>query len=704
MGLISGLGRRPHLTARHVLGSFKSRCSCGTRTQPPQVFCSNCAPLHSPSISSSQNSADQTTILKMSSSIAVFALLLSMFVAIAAENADLAVLMDLKASLDPTGCSLSSWTIDADPCSGKFEGIACDEHGRVANISLQGKGLSGKISPAVGKLRSLSGLFLHYNRLSGEIPLEIASLVDLTDLYLNVNSLSGELPAEIGNMAGLQVLQLGYNGLSGSIPSQIGRLNRLNVLAIQSNHLAGAIPASIGYLPELTRLDLSGNQLFGSIPSKLALLPRLKSLDLRNNTLSGKVPNGLKRLGGGFHYKNNKGLCGEGFSSLDLCKEEPYASLPRTEIPQSAAIKSNGSNSTTSSYSFSSSPLMIVAIAIGSTIILAILTAFACYRRRKQKIGSSLEVSDGKQSTELIVEAKTPSTAVGRRSWDSSKTSKFNLEEIESATQHFSDANLLGRSCFASTYRGFLRDGSSVAVKRINRSSCRAEEAEFFDSLKLLTSLSHENLVSLNGFCCSTDRGECFLVFDYAPNGNLSQYLETKGKVSNPRVLTWPERVAIVNGVARGLEYLHSKAGMIHQNLSTDKILLGERCKALISGACVQRLLADDVVYSSQKASAAMGYLAPEYATAGRFSEKSDVYAFGVIVLQILTGKSMANPMRPFADPCKLEDLVDPRLELKYPRSEAAKLVAMALACTSEAPSLRPGMAMVVQDLGKLAG
>ena len=119
-------------------------------------------------------------------------------------NPELTALMDMKAALDPQNQYLSSWTINGNPCDGSFEGVACNERGQVANISLQGKGLSGKLSPAIEGLKHLSGLYLHYNSLYGEVPREIANLTELSELYLNMNNLSGEIPPEIGNMAGLQ--------------------------------------------------------------------------------------------------------------------------------------------------------------------------------------------------------------------------------------------------------------------------------------------------------------------------------------------------------------------------------------------------------------------------------------------------------------------------------------------------------------------
>lgn len=119
-------------------------------------------------------------------------------------NGELTALLAIKSSLDPDGHFLASWSANGDHCGGSFEGVACNRHGMVANISLQGKGLTGRLSPAVSQLSSLSGLYLHYNSISGGIPKEISELTELSDLYLNVNNLSGGIPVEIGSMVSLQ--------------------------------------------------------------------------------------------------------------------------------------------------------------------------------------------------------------------------------------------------------------------------------------------------------------------------------------------------------------------------------------------------------------------------------------------------------------------------------------------------------------------
>lgn len=524
------------------------------------------------------------------------------------------------------------------------------------------------------------------------------------------------------------VLQLGYNQLTGSIPPQLGNLNKLAVLALQSNQLTGAIPATLGDLTRLTRLDLSFNRLFGSIPSKIAEAPLLEVFDVRNNTLSGSVPAGLKRLNGGFQYVNNRELCGVDFSLLDLCtssenglnpsKPEPFGpdgTIKRGQVPQSV------NPDTTRSSKASSGVLIvgIVAVVIGAAF--CGIFAFSYYRRQKQKIGSSLEVSDSRLSTdhyqqkEACRRSASPLISIEySNGWDPLSSGgcgssgevgdsfRFNLEEVECATQYFCEVNLLGKSGFAATYKGMLRDGSVVAVKSLNKTSCKQEESDFLRGLKTLTILRHENLVGLRGFCCSRGRGECFLVYDFMVNGSLSRYLDVKDG-SGASVLDWPTRVSIIRGIAKGIEYLHSKKSnkpsLVHQNISAEKILLDHHFIPRLSVPGLHKLLADDVVFSTLKASAAMGYLAPEYANTGRFTEKSDVFAFGIVVLQVITGRRAVSQLKVGTAVSDLEGLVDLNLDGVFSRTEAAKLAAVAVHCTNEAPSQRPTMEAVVQQL-----
>ncbi|CAK7355771.1 unnamed protein product [Dovyalis caffra] len=654
---------------------------------------------------------------------------------VSGNKTELEALMELKSALDPTNKYLQSWTGDGDPCGGLFEGVACNEHGKVANISLQGKGLSGTVSPAVAELKSLSGLYLHYNSLSGEIPKEIANLTELSDLYLNVNHLSGSIPPEIGSMASLQVLELCCNQLAGNIPTVLGSLKKLSVLALQHNRLTDQIPASLGTLEMLKRLDISFNHLSGTIPQGIATIPRLEVLDVRNNSLSGAVPSALKRLNGGFQFENNQGLCGTEFPLLRACSAfdnmninqvgplGPIANNTAKKVfPQSAILQAH-CNRTRCSNSSKLPQAAIIAGVITATVTLTVagfLIIFR-YRRKKQKIGNTSDFSDGRLSTDRAKEfhraGASPLVSLEySNGWDPLGDSRngiefsgehlnifrFNLEEIESATQCFSEVNVLGRSSFSTVYKGILRDGSLVAVRSINVTSCKPEEAEFVKGLELLTSLRHDNLTRLRGFCCSMGRGECFLVYDFAPKGDLSRYLDLED--GNNQVLDWSTRVSIINGIAKGIRYLHSseenRPAIIHRRISVEKVLLDQQYHPLIADSGLAKLLADDIVFSTIKISAAMGYLAPEYVTTGLFTEKSDIYAFGVIILQILSGKQMlSNSMRLAAECCRYGDFIDTSLQGNFSESEAAKLAKIALACTDELPDRRPTMKEVIEEL-----
>ncbi|XP_057952761.1 probable leucine-rich repeat receptor-like protein kinase At5g63930 [Malania oleifera] len=640
-------------------------------------------------------------------------------------NAELKALMAVKAALDPHNTLLTSWNADGDPCNGSFEGIACNEKGQVANISLQGKKLSGMIPASIAELKHLTSLYLHYNFLTGKIPGEISTLTELQDLYLNVNKLSGNIPSEIGNMSNLQVLQLCCNQFTDSIPAQLGFLKNLVVLTLQSNRLTGAIPGSLGDLKNLMWLDLSFNYLSGSIPTKLAEASKLDVLDIRNNNLAGSVPPALKRLDDRFFFENNSRLCGEsGDWLMPLRACNASTGQPTRSIPEPVDLKLPCNQTHCSDLQRARSPVIIVCAALLGVALSAIgLVIISLYRRKKQKLGSSFHSFDPFNincSTDKGKEVcmKHGSSLVSleySNGWDplgdgcnlgfskeDLQSFSFNLEEVEAATQYFSEVNFLGKSHFSATYKGILRDGSVVAVKRINKTSCKSEKCEFLNGLDILVSLKHENLVNLRGFCFSKGRGECFLIYDFVPNGNISSYLDAKD--GDRKMFEWSTRVSIINGIAKGIEYLHAckvnKPALVHQNISAEKVLIDQQFNPLISDSGLHKLLTNDNIFSALKTSAAMGYLAPEYMNTGRFTEKSDVYAFGMLVLQVLSGRQKLNgSIRQDAELCRFQDFIDPNLHGEFSEHEAAKLAKIAVICTEISPTQRPSMEAVIQEL-----
>ncbi|GER30525.1 leucine rich repeat receptor kinase [Striga asiatica] len=565
----------------------------------------------------------------------------------AAGNTELRALMEIKSSLDPAN-------------NGSFVGVACNEHRKLVNISLQGKGLAEKLTPA------------------------------LTDLYLNFNNLTGAIPPEIGKMASLQVLQLSYNQLTGNMPTQMRSLKNLNFLALESNRLTGHIPSDLGNLRSLKSLHFGSNQLSGQIPYTLANNTSLELLDVKNNKLSGLIPPEKKYR---FPVRKQLWLMWARLpraQSLQLARQQPR---PQPEL---LPIRPHGQSQ----------------------------SSIGCLRHSLQRdhlFGDPIKASQDRAHLgpdRHLVRAgggrcrrfflAPPPETEGRgqirhvqwgpaHMWGPHRRDSFNLEEVESATQHFSEANLLGKSKFCRVYKGVLKGGSIVAVKCIGKTSCKSEEEEFLRGLGLLNSLEHENLVELKGLCRSKARGECFLIYNFAPGGNLSSYLDRDEVV----VLDWKTRVSIIHGIAKGVLYLHSnetnKPPIIHQ---TSRSRLDRNMSPLILDAGLHGLLADDVVYSALKVSAALGYMAPEYITTGRFTEKSDVYAYGVIIFQLLCGKTMLpGPTRAAAEAGKLEEFIDPKLKGEFMEIEAQLLTRIALDCTNENPKSRPSMVSVVQEL-----
>lgn len=293
----------------------------------------------------------------------------------------------------------------------------------------------------------------------------------------------------------------------------------------------------------------------------------------------------FRRLNEGFQFGNNPGLCGVGFSALRACtafdnrkvnvdQHGPLGPNPNSSAPianpESANIQGHCNRTHCSkSTRFPQAAVVAGVITATVTLTLALFLTIIRYRRGKQKIGNTPDSSDGGFSTDqakdLYRKSVSPLVSLeysngwgpladGQNGIGSPQGYlnyyRFNMEEVESATQYFSEVNLLGKSKFSAVYKGVLRDGSLVAIRSINVTSCKSDEAEFVKGLNLLTSLRHENLVRLRGFCCSRSRGECFLIYDFAPNGNLSRYLDVDD--GSNLALDWSKRVSIISGIAKG--------------------------------------------------------------------------------------------------------------------------------------------------------
>ncbi|KAJ9146403.1 hypothetical protein P3X46_028673 [Hevea brasiliensis] len=280
---------------------------------------------------------------------------------------------------------------------------------------------------------------------------------------------------------------------------------------------------------------------------------------------------------------------------------------------------------------------------------------------------------------------------------------RFDLETIRLATNNFSEANEVGKGGFGAVYKGTFPNGEDIAVKRLSRDS-RQGELEFMNEILLVAKLKHKNLVTLRGFCF--EQGERLLVYEFLPNLSLNSLIFDPVQRLQ---LDWEKRYVIIKGIARGLLYLHedSRFRLIHRDLKTSNILLDEQMNPKISDFGMARLFAADQTQDNTKrVVGTLGYMPPEYVKHGKFSIKSDVFSFGVIVLEIVSGRT-----RSFRNGEDFEDLltyawknwnqgtalnlIDPTLSVGS-RNEMIRCIHIGLLCVQENLADRPTMASVV--------
>ncbi|KAL3538542.1 hypothetical protein ACH5RR_001908 [Cinchona calisaya] len=226
----------------------------------------------------------------------------------------------------------------------------------------------------------------------------------------------------------------------------------------------------------------------------------------------------------------------------------------------------------------------------------------------------------------------------------------FKIQDLEKATDYFSPKNFIGRGQFGMVYKGTLRDGTVVAVKKITENDDFQGEAEFLNEVEMISNLKHRNLVPLRG-CCLSNRNQSYggesqryIVYDYMPNGNLNEhlFLSREGhRETGRKPLTWPQRKNIILDIANALAYLHYgvKPAIYHRDIKATNILLDADMRARVADFGLARQNRESDSHLTTRIAGTHGYLAPEYALYGQLTEKSDVYSFGMVVLEIMTGK-----------------------------------------------------------------
>lgn len=330
--------------------------------------------------------------------------------------------------------------------------------------------------------------------------------------------------------------------------------------------------------------------------------------------------------------------------------------------------------------------VIAICLAVTAFISLSSFVSYVCYKRRSR--------------------LKEERSNLGQIATSFNKSGlNYKYEMLEKATNYFSSSKKLGQGGAGSVFEGTLPNGDTVAVKRLFFNT-RQWVDEFFNEVNLISGIQHKNLVKLLG--CSIEGPESLLIYEFVPNKSLDQFLFDKGKVQS---LNWKQRFNIIVGTAEGLAYLHSgsEVRIIHRDIKSSNILLDENFSPKIADFGLARHFGADKSHLSTGIAGTLGYMAPEYLVRGQLTEKADVYSYGVLVLEIVSGRknnafvddssSLVQSVWQLFKRNKLVDSVDPRLENNFSEIEVSAVLQVALLCTQASVYLRPSMAEVVQML-----
>ncbi|KAJ0961733.1 hypothetical protein J5N97_000052 [Dioscorea zingiberensis] len=548
----------------------------------------------------------------------------------------------------------------------------------------------------------------------------LSLLTDLETLALPRNRLSGHIPPAIAALRSLTTLDLSYNFLSGPIPAGIGDLKSLAHLDLSSNRLNGTLPPSIATLPRLAGiLNLSSNLISGKIPMEYGEILFVVSLDLRHNNLSDEIPQSGSLLNQGpTAFSGNPNLCG--FPLRTPC----VASNQNPNMPKpSPRITLNPStvNATPVEVEGKRRPAVtipILAAVVAAAVLAVVVLQWQLRRRRsdgEEKKDGEKEERRGGGEGEVYVAVDDGFV--------------MELEELLRAS-----AYVVGKSRGGIVYKVVAGRAPAVAVRRLSEGEDgdsgggsgdewrrrRAFEAEAM----AIGRARHPNVVSLRAYYYAQD--EKLLIYDYISNGSLHSHLH--GELNQTAVpLSWAVRLGIIKGVARGLAYLHecSPRKYVHGNIKSSKILVDDDFNPYVSGFGLIRLFSGShkLAHSTSKkltsahlAASASPYLAPEARTPGSLiTQKCDVYAFGIILLEVLTGRLPGSKTdddnvdlegfvrRAFKEERPLSEVVDPSLLHEvYAKKQVLAVFHVALGCTESDPESRPRMRAVSESLDRI--
>ncbi|XP_071728907.1 uncharacterized protein [Rutidosis leptorrhynchoides] len=542
-------------------------------------------------------------------------------------------------------------------------------------LELAHNNLSGKIPHDLTLSSSLSFIDVSYNHLESNLPYNILAMTNLQTLIVSNNYLDGGIPSQFQDSPSLSVLDLSSNSFSGNISDSIASCHKLVNLNISHNELTGEIPTSVASMPMLSVLDLSNNSFIGRIPESFGSSPTLETVNFAYNKLEGPVPNnGMLMTISTNDLVGNDGLCG---GILKPCSHTRNGKITRKRLRLWHVF-----------YGF------LFGVCVILIVGMAVFAGRWLYRR--WFLYGFFNGCSMKSSTEW------PWRLVAFQRLH------FTSADIMASIK---ESNVIGMGGSGIVYKATTHN-SSVAVKKLWRSEPDIENGDdLFVEVNLLGRLRHRNIVRLLGYL--HNETDVMMVYEYMPNGNLGEALH--GRKSTRMLVDWVSRYNVALGVAHGLAYLHHDCHppVIHRDVKSNNILLDADLEARIADFGLARTMVQKNETVSMVAGS-YGYIAPEYGYTLKVDEKSDIYSFGVVLLELLTGKQPLDAS--FGESVDIVEWVHNRMnkreldgmldseiggDCKFVQEEMVLVLRIALLCTNKLPKERPSMRDVITMLGE---